>query len=397
MKSLTLVLPLVAMSALLSSCDNGGEATAGGESKTEPVKGAQSVSEAIFGQMPDGADAKIFTLTNANGMEAKITEYGAILVSLTTPDKNGNLADVTHGYDTLEGWLTNTSYFGATVGRFGNRIADGKFTLEGKEYTLATNNDPGGIPCHLHGGIKGFDKVLWKGESFEGEGARGVNLTYVSPDGEEGYPGTLTTVVTYTLTDKNELVWEARATSDAPTVLNVVHHSYWNLSGDATTSINDHELTLYAEHYLPTNAGLIPTGDVASVAGTPMDFTSPHVIGERVEATFEALELGAGYDHAWVLSGEKDGDLNKAARLKDPETGRVMTISTNQPAIQFYGGNFLDGTVTGKGGVVYEHRTALCLETENYPDAPNNPEAPSAVLRAGETYYHKMVHAFSAE
>ena len=224
-----------------------------------------------------------------------------------------------------------------------------------------------------------------------------MNLTYVSPDGEEGYPGTLTTVVTYTLTDKNELVWEARATSDAPTVLNVVHHSYWNLSGDATTSINDHELTLYAEHYLPTNAGLIPTGDVASVAGTPMDFTSPHVIGERVEATFEALELGAGYDHAWVLSGEKDGDLNKAARLKDPETGRVMTISTNQPAIQFYGGNFLDGTVTGKGGVVYEHRTALCLETENYPDAPNNPEAPSAVLRAGETYYHKMVHAFSAE
>lgn len=396
MKSLTLVLPLVAMSVLLSSCDNGGEST-GGEPKTEPVEGAQSVSEAIFGQMPDGADAKIFTLTNANGMEAKITEYGAILVSLTTPDKDGTLADVTHGYDTLEGWLTNTSYFGATVGRFGNRIADGKFTLDGKEYTLATNNDPGGIPCHLHGGIKGFDKVLWKGESFEGEGARGVNLTYVSPDGEEGYPGTLTTVVTYTLTDKNELVWEARATSDAPTVLNVVHHSYWNLSGDATTSINDHELTLYAEHYLPTDAGLIPTGQVASVAETPMDFTSAHVIGERVEAAFEALKLGAGYDHAWVLSGEKDGELNKAARLKDPETGRVMTISTNQPAIQFYGGNFLDGTVTGKGGVVYEHRTALCLETENYPDAPNNPEAPSAVLRAGETYYHKMVHAFSAE
>ncbi|MAB76864.1 MAG: galactose-1-epimerase [Verrucomicrobiales bacterium] len=396
MKSLTLVLPLVAMSVLLSSCDNGGEST-GGEPKTEPVKGAQSVSEAIFGQMPDGADAKIFTLANANGMEAKITEYGAILVSLTTPDKNGTLADVTHGYDTLEGWLTNTSYFGATVGRFGNRIADGKFTLDGKEYTLATNNDPGGIPCHLHGGIKGFDKVLWKGESFEGEGARGVNLTYVSPDGEEGYPGTLTTVVTYTLTDKNELIWEARATSDAPTVLNVVHHSYWNLSGDATTSINDHELTLYAEHYLPTDAGLIPTGQVASVAETPMDFRSAHVIGERVEAAFEALKLGAGYDHAWVLSGEKDGELNKAARLKDPETGRVMTISTNQPAIQFYGGNFLDGTVTGKGGVVYEHRTALCLETENYPDAPNNPEAPSAVLRAGETYYHKMVHAFSAE
>ncbi len=395
MKTLTLVLPLVAMSVLLNSCDNGGESTGGGSA--DSTSSSSSVSEALYGQMPDGAEVSIFTLSNANGMEAKVTEYGAILVSITAADKDGNFADVTHGYDTLEGWLTNTSYFGATVGRFGNRIANGKFTLEGMEYPLVTNNDPGGIPCALHGGTKGFDKVLWKGESFENETDRGVKLTYVSADGEEGYPGTLTTVVTYTLTDNDELIWEANATTDASTVLNVVHHSYWNLSGDATTSINDHELTLYADHYLPTDAGLIPTGEVAPVAETPMDFTTSHVIGARVEEDFEALKLGAGYDHAWVLSGEKDGDLTRAARLKDPETGRVMTISTNQPAIQFYGGNFLDGTVTGKGEVVYEHRTALCLETENYPDAPNNPDAPSAVLQPGETYYHKMVHAFSAE
>ncbi len=362
-----------------------------------PDPASAAPQESVFGKMPDGREVKIYTLTNASGMEAKVTEYGAILVSLKVPDKSGELADVTHGYDTLEGWLGNTSYFGSTVGRFGNRIAHGKFTLDGKEYTLVTNNDPGGIPCALHGGTKGFDKVLWSGESFETDGARGVKLTYVSADGEEGYPGELTVAVTYTLTDANELIWEASATTTAPTVLNVVHHSYWNLSGDPTTSINDHELLLYADHYLPTDAGLIPTGAPAPVAGTPMDFTKATAIGERVDADFEALKLGGGYDHAWVLNGTADGELSKAATVRDPESGRVMTISTNQPAVQFYGGNFLDGTATGKDGVAYQHRTALCLETENWPDAPNNPEAPSAVLRPGETYNHKMVHSFSAE
>ena len=362
-----------------------------------PAAGEAGISESVFGKMPDGKEAKIFTLTNADGMTAKVTEYGAILVSITAADKDGKFADITHGYDTLEGWLGNTSYFGATVGRFGNRIANGKFELDGKTYELATNNDPGGIPCALHGGIKGFDKVLWKGEGFEEEGARGVKLTYVSADGEEGYPGELSVEVTYTLTDDNELIWEAAATTDAPTVLNIVHHSYWNLSGDPTTSINDHELTLYADEYLPTDAGLIPTGKGAPVAGTPMDFTKATVIGERVEEDFEALELGGGYDHAWVLNGTADGELWKAAKVSDPETGRVLEISTNQPAVQFYGGNFLDGTASGKGGIAYEKRTALCLETENWPDAPNNPNAPSAVMKPGEKYHHKMVHAFSAE
>lgn len=371
------------MSALLSSCDSGG-ASAG-------------LSESVFGTMPDGSEVKLFTLTNSSGVEATVTEYGAILVGISVPDKEGNFADITHGYDTLEGWLTNTSYFGATVGRFGNRIAHGKFSLDGKEYSLATNNDPGGIPCALHGGLKGFDKVLWSGEGFSNDSGNGVKLTYVSADGEEGYPGELTVEVTYTLTEANELVWAAKATTNAPTVLNIVHHSYWNLSGDPTTSINDHELTLFADQYLPTDAGLIPTGEKASVAGTPMDFTKATKIGARVEADFEALKLGGGYDHAWVLNGTPDGNLVKAAKLRDPETGRVMTISTNQPAIQFYGGNFLDETAIGKGGVAYAHRTALCLETENFPDAPNKPEFPSAVLRPGETYHHKMVHTFSAE
>jgi aldose 1-epimerase len=351
-----------------------------------------AVKQEVFGTLPDGREAKIFTLTNKNGLEARVTEYGAILVSMKTPDASGKLADITHGYDTLEGWLTNTSYFGATVGRFGNRIARGKFTLDGREYTLATNNNPGGIPCHLHGGLKGFDKVLWSGKPTD---SNGVEFTYVSKDGEEGYPGNLSVKVIYTLNDDNELKWEARATTDAPTILNVVHHSYWNLSGDPNTRINDHVLTLNAPSYLPTNAGLIPTGEIAPVAGTPMDFTKPTVIGERVEADFEALKFGGGYDHAWVLENTKG--LRLAAKLKDPKSGRVMEVSTDQPAVQFYGGNFLDGTAVGKGGVKYAKRTALCLETEGFPDAPNKPSFPSCVLRPGETYRHVMIHKFSAE
>lgn len=350
------------------------------------------LKEEVYGKTPDGREVKIFTLENSNGLRARVTEYGAILVSMEVPDKDGKLADITHGYDTLEGWLGNESYFGASVGRFANRIAHGKFTLDGKEYQLATNNEPGGIPCHLHGGVKGFDKVLWTGEAV---GDNKVEFTYVSKDGEEGYPGTLTAKVSYTLTDDNELIWEASATTDAPTIVNLVHHTYWNLSGDPTTSINDHVLTLNAPNYLPTDVGLIPTGEIAPVAGTPLDFTKPMVIGERVDDDFEAIKFGLGYDHCWVLP---DGDgMQLAARVKDPETGRVMEISTDQPAVQFYGGNFLDGTVTGKGGVKYAHRTALCLETENFPDAPNKPSFPSCVLKPGETYKHVMVHKFSAE
>ena len=362
-----------------------------------PHASGAGMTEAVYGRMPDGRDVKVWTLTNAAGMEAKVMEYGAILVSLLVPDKDGKIADVTHGYDTLEGWLGNSAYFGATVGRVGNRIADGKFTLDGKQYTLVTNNYPGGIPCALHGGKEGFSKKLWKGEGFSSDAARGVRLTYTSPDGEEGYPGELSVEVTYTLTEKNELVWEAKATTNAPTVVNIVHHTYWNLSGDPTKNINDHELTLYAEYYLPTNSGLIPKGELTPVAGTPFDFLEPTSIGKRIEADNEDLNLAGGYDHAWVLNGTKDGNLVRVARVLDQKSGRVMTLSTNQPAVQFYGGNFLDGSTTGKGGVKYQHRTAFCLETENYPDAPNNPKAPSPVLRPGEIYSHKMVHSFSVD
>ena len=343
--------------------------------------------------MPDGREVAIFTLRNANGLCARVTEYGAILVSMEAPDRDGRIADITHGYDTLDGWLTNTSYFGATVGRFANRIAHGKFTLDGREYQLATNNSPGGIPCHLHGGNTGFDKVLWSGTATHD----GVEFTYLSKDGEEGYPGNLRVKVTYRLTEQNELIWKAEATTDAPTIVNLAHHSYWNLSGDPNASINHHELMLAADQYLPTDAGLIPTGEIAPVSGTPMDFTTPTAIGARLGADFEPLRLAGGYDHAWVLRNDGNAPLRLAARLRDPASGRTMEILTDQPAIQFYGGNFLDGTVAGKGGVKYAHRTALCLETENFPDAPNQPGFPSAVLRPGETYSHTMIHRFLVE
>lgn len=350
------------------------------------------IAKEVFGTLPDGREVAIFILTNKNGLKARVTEYGAILVSMEIPDQSGKMADVTHGYDTLEGWLSNDSYFGATVGRFGNRIAHGKFQLDGKEYRLVANNDPGGIPCHLHGGAKGFDKVLWTGKATS---PNSVEFSYLSKDGEEGYPGNLSVKVTYTLSDDNELKWEASASTDAPTIVNLIHHSYWNLSGDPATTINDHELTLFARGFLPTNAGLIPNGEIVPVAGTPMDFTKPAIIGARIEADFEPLQFGAGYDHCWVL--DEGPGVRPAARLRDPKSGRVMEISTNQPAIQFYGGNFLDGTVAGKHGVKYNHRTALCLETEGFPDSPNQPAFPSPVLRPGETYSHVMIHKFSAE
>jgi aldose 1-epimerase len=353
---------------------------------------ASDLETAVYGKLNDGREVNIFTLTNAKGMTARITEYGAILVGLEVPDHQGVKADVTLGYDTLAGWLTSTSYFGASVGRFGNRIAHGKFTLDGKEYTLATNDHPGGIPCHLHGGTKGFDKVLWKGAPVRKAGARGVALTYTSKDGEEGYPGTLQVKVTYWLTDANELVWEAEATTDKPTVINLAHHTYWNLGGDPTKPITDETLMLAADDYLPTDAGLIPTGVLTPVAGTPMDFRTPTTIGARINDAFEALKLGGGYDHCWVL--RKGTGVRLAAVVKDPSSGRAMEVLTDQPGIQFYSGNFLDGSAAGKNGVKYQFRTGLCLETENFPDAPNHSDFPSAVLRPGETYHHTMVLRF---
>lgn len=349
----------------------------------------KSLQERDYGDLPDGRDAELYTLTNANGLRATLTNYGAILVSMEIPDRDGTLADVTLGYDTLEGWLSNTSYFGSTVGRYGNRIAKGEFTLDGKTYTLAKNNGENA----LHGGIKGFDKVLWDADPVKKPGAVGVEFSYLSPDGEEGYPGNLKTTVTYWLTDDNELRIEFKATTDKPTVVNLCHHSYWNLTGDPKNTILDHELMLAADHFLPVDEGLIPTGEKRPVEGTPFDFTKLTKVGARIEAENEQLKLGNGYDHCWVLRNQT-GEVALAATLYDPSSGRAMDLSTDQPGVQFYCGNFLDGSVTGKGGINYAFRTGLCLETQHFPDSPNKPDFPSVVLRPGETYSHTMVHRF---
>ncbi|MFZ9936680.1 MAG: aldose epimerase family protein [Luteolibacter sp.] len=344
-----------------------------------------------FGILPGGREAKIFTLVNRHGLEARVSDYGATLLSMKVPDRHGVMADVTLGFDAFAGWLANGPYFGATIGRFGNRIAGGKFSLGGRDFTLATNNSPGGIPCHLHGGVKGFDKALWHARPC---GGNAVEFTHLSPDGDEGYPGNLGVKVSYTLTDDDELVWQAEATADAPTVVNIIHHSYWNLTGDPATPATGHELTLHARHFLPTDIAMIPTGAIAPVVGTPMDFTTPHIVGERIDSDFEALRIASGYDHCWVL--DNGGGVKPAARLRDPASGRVMELSTDQPGIQFYAGNFIKHEFAGKNGTHYAPRAGLCLETQRFPDAPNQPSFPSCVLHPGETYRHVMVHKFSA-
>ena len=346
------------------------------------------VTEEPYGKLKDGRQAKLFTLTNKNGVVAKITNYGALLTQLFVPDREGNLKDLTHGFDTLAEWEVNEPHFGATVGRFGNRIADGSFTLEGETFHLAKNNDPAGIPCHLHGGLQGFDHKLW--DATVGPG--GVALSYLSKDGEEGYPGDLFVTVIYSLNEDNELTWKAKATTTKATPVNIVHHTYWNLSGDPTTSINNHLLTLFADHYLPITEGMIPTGEQKPVADTPMDFRTATEIGLRIEEEYESLKLGNGYDHAWVVNGE---GLRLAAKAEDPVTGRTLEIFSDQPAIQFYSANYLDGSQLGKNGVSYQKRSAFCLETETFPDGPNKPEFPNCILRPGETYHHTMVHKLS--
>jgi aldose 1-epimerase len=341
-----------------------------------------------YGRLPDGRQVSVISLTNAGGLKATLTDYGATLISMEVPDREGKTADITLGYDTLEGWLSNTSYFGATVGRYANRIAQGRFTLDGEAHTLAANNGAN----HLHGGITGFDKKLWSMKEVCRKGAVGVKFTYTSPDGEEGFPGNLETTVTYWLTRDNELHVEFEASTDKATLVNLAHHSYWNLTGDPNRSINDHRLMLAADFFLPVDEGLIPVGELRSVEGTPFDFTRPTVIGARLNEADQQLQYGRGYDHCWVL--RKGQGLQLAATLHDPGSGRTMDILTDQPGIQFYGGNFLDGTITGKNGIRYQHRTGLCLETELFPDSPNHTEFPSAVLRPGQTYQHTMVHRF---
>jgi aldose 1-epimerase len=347
---------------------------------------AMGIAVGDYGVTKDGVAVKQYTLTNENGLKAVLIEYGAILVSLETPDRTGAMANITLACPDLASYEKNSPYFGAVAGRCANRIAKGKFTLDGKEYTLAVNNEPN----HLHGGLKGFDKVVWKSEPFQTDTAVGVKFTYVSKDGEEGYPGTLTSMMTYTLTNKNELQFDYEATTDQATVVNLTQHSYWNLGGHGAGTILDHELMLNANQYTPADGTLIPTGEIVPVAGTAFDFTQPTAIGARID------QVEGGYDLNFVLN-DTSTNLHLAARVTDPKSGRVMEIHTTEPGIQFYSGNFLDGSFEGLDGVIYPKHSGFCLETQHYPDSINKPEWPSVVLRPGETYRHHTVHKFSAK
>jgi len=372
---------MAAMTISLCSCTG----TARHRAATAPLE----VNVEPFGKTLQGEQVDLYTLTNSNGLKAKITNYGGIVVSLEVPDRDGKMADIVLGYDNVGAYIKTSPYFGALVGRYGNRIGKGQFTLDGKIYTLAKNDGEN----HLHGGIKGFDKVVWQAEPVKKRRAVGVKLNYLSRDGEEGYPGNLNCTVTYWLTNSNELRIEYLATTDKATPVNLTHHSYFNLTG-CERDILEHELMLNADRFTPVDKGLIPTGELHPVEGTVMDFTEPTAIGLRINSEYEQIKFGGGYDHNWVLN--KNGNkLAPAASVYEPTTGRVMEIFTTEPGIQFYSGNFLDGTITGKSGVVYKHRFGFCLETQHFPDSPNKPEFPSTILRPGRKYTHTTVHRFS--
>jgi aldose 1-epimerase len=354
------------------------------------IHAATKVSKADFGKMPDGTPVEIFTLINEHGLEARICTYGGAVVSLKTPDRTGQMADIVQGFDSLEGYLNPAEpYFGALIGRYGNRVGHAKFTLDGKVNNLPANDGAN----TLHGGPKGFDKVVWTARQLPDGG---LELTYLSKDGEEGFPGNLKATVVYHLTAANELKIDYSATTDKDTVVNLTNHSYWNLKGAGNGTILDHLLTLHASKFTPVDSGLIPTGELKPVAGTPFDFTKPTAIGARIEQNDEQLKLGKGYDHNFILD-RAGSSLSLAARVEETSTGRVMEVETTEPAIQFYTGNFLDGTLKGKGGHVYPQRAALCLETQHYPDSPNKPSFPSTELKPGQTYKTTTLYRFSVK
>ncbi len=367
----------------------------GGCAAPEVQTQTMSIETESFGQLPDGTPVDLYTVTNEQGVEMRVTNYGGIIVSLRVPDAQGNLEDITLGYDSLAGYVRVNPYFGAIIGRYGNRIARGTFELDGQTYNLATNDGPN----HLHGGVRGFDKVVWAATPFERANESGIIFTYTSPDGEEGYPGTLEAKVTYTLTDSNELIFDYEATTDKATPVNLTQHTYFNLTGDPANDILGHELEINANAFTPVNATLIPTGELRPVEGTPFDFTEPETIGARINANDEQLRFGQGYDHNFVLDREDAGEdeLILAARVVEPESGRTMEVRTTEPGIQFYSGNFLDGTITGKDGVTYARRTGFCLETQHYPDSPNQASFPSTILRPGERYTSRTIYRFGIQ
>ena len=364
-----------------------GGCTAEAPQQTAPPAKGPVVSSERFGTMPDGAQVDVYTLKNAGGMEVKAIGYGAIITSLKVPDRSGTLSDVVLGFENLDGYLKGHPYFGAIVGRYGNRIGKGQFALDGKTYTLAKNNGPN----HLHGGVTGFDKVLWTAAPVEGQNA--VTFTRTSPDGEEGYPGNLAVKITYPVTDRNELIVDYHATTDKATPVNLTQHSYFNLAGDGSGDILGHEVMLNADRYTPVDDTLIPTGELAPVEGTPFDFRKSTAIGARINADHPQIKAGKGYDHNWALN-RSGGGLQLAARVVEPKTGRTLDVTTEEPGVQFYTGNFLDGSLTGKGGHVYAHRTGFCLETQHYPDSPNKPAFPSTILQPGQEYKTRTVFTF---
>jgi aldose 1-epimerase len=372
-------------------------ASAGCQTTRETPKSVDSSSTArahvtreAFGQLADGRSVERFTFVNAHGVEVRAMTYGATITTIRTPDRSGHLDDIVLGFDSLAGYVASSPYFGAVVGRYANRIAKGQFTLDGVTYHLAKNNGPNA----LHGGVRGFDKVVWTGEPVESDSGVGVTFRYTSPDGEEGYPGTLTVRVRYLLTPNDELAVDYEAQTDKATPINLTQHSYWNLHGEGTGDILDHVLTLDAATFTPVDSTLITTGEIASIAGTPFDFRTPAKVGARIDDAHQQLRFGRGYDHTWMLDRTGRSGLVHAARVVDSTSGRTLDVSTTEPGLQFYTGNFLDGSFTGKAGHVYQRRSALCLETHHPPDSPNHANFPSTILRPGETFRSRTVFAF---
>ena len=357
-------------------------------SKTSQRKGQIIVKP--FGLAPDGARVNLYTLRNNKGAEVGICNYGGLVLFLKVPDRHGKFADVVLGYDNLPDYIKDTPYFGALIGRYGNRIAKGKFTLDGKEYTLAVNNGPNA----LHGGLKGFDKVVWEPRFLATHAGPSLELVYVSKDGEEGYPGTLSVKAIYTLTEDNALMLDYVATTDKDTVLNLTHHSYFNLAGKG--DILNHQVMMPADKFTPVDVNLIPTGELKPVDGSPFDFRTPTAIGARIGQEDEQLKFGGGYDHNWVIN-KPMGQLGLMARVYEPTSGRVMEVWSTDPGLQFYSGNFLDGKNKGKGGWVYKYRNGFCMEPQHYPDSPNQPNFPSVVLKPGQTYRNTIIYKFSVQ
>ncbi len=386
------VLPFLVVTALIvifTGCKPKSEPT---ESSDDSVSIPEATtSRSVYGQLDDGTEISLYTLTNTVGTTMTVTNYGGIIVSLKTEDKNGTFEDVVLGFDSLSSYVKSNPFFGCIVGRYGNRIAKGKFKLDDQTYNLAVNNGEN----HLHGGLKGFDKVVWAADSYITPEGAVLKLTYTSKDLEEGYPGNLKTEVIYTLTNDNELKIDYQATTDKKTVVNLTNHTYFNLSGNTKTDILGHSLTLAASKFLPVDKGLIPTGEFKDVKGTPFDFTTPHVIGERIDANDTQLKHAGGYDHCWVFDGSNN--IQAVATVHDSVSGRFMEMSTTEPGVQFYTGNFLNGTLTGKYGTVYAKRYGLCLETQHFPDSPNQPSFPTTVLNPGEVYKTQTVYKFSVK